>query len=342
MVAIAPIAVALLALPASFLITPTFTARTSFLPPQSPGGATAAVASLGALANLAGGGGGMRTPADQYVALMQSATVQDRLIERFKLLDVYDVELKTDARRELQQNVRASLSKREGIIAVEVDDQSPARAAAIANGHVEELAKFIATLAITEAQQRRVFFENQLKETQVKLSSAQAALQASGYSASVLRAEPKAAAETYAKLKAEITSAEARLKAAQQSLSGNAPEVMQQAALVATLRKELNLNERSNSASESTDYISKYREFKYHETLFELFARQYETARIDEAREGGLLQVIDVAQVPEKKSAPKRSRVMIVAYLISLALMVLGLLIRDRLQRKKADKHPAD
>ncbi|MCV2423098.1 GNVR domain-containing protein [Paucibacter sp. DJ2R-2] len=328
-IAIAPIGIALLALPVSYLIPPTFTARTSFLPPQTPGGTNAAVASLGALANLAGGGG-MKTPADQYVALMQSATVQERLIERFKLLEAYDVKLKIDARRELQQNVRASLSKRDGIIAVEVDDRSPERAAALANGHVEELAKFIATLAITEAQQRRVFFDNLLKTTQAKLSAAQEALQASGYNASALRAEPKAAAEIYAKLKAEITSAEARLTAAQQSLSSSAPEVMRQAALVATLRKELNINESSHSSTSQTDYITKYREFKYQETLFELFARQYETARVDEAREGGLLQVIDVAQPPEKKSAPKRSRVMIAAYFIGLAAAILWLLLRGR------------
>lgn len=330
-IAIVPLACGLLAWPASYLIKPTFTARTSFLPPQSQSSATSAVSSLGALANLAGGGGGLRTPADQYVALMQSVTVQDRLIDRFKLLEVYDVELKTDARRDLSQNVRASLSKREGIIAVEVDDHSPERAAALANAHVDELSKMIATLAITEAQQRRMFFDKLLKETQLKLTEAQTALQGSGYSASALRAEPRAAAETFAKLKAEVTTAEARLQAAQQSLAPGAPEIMRLSALVSSLRKELNQNEGGAAgAGRTSDYLSKYRDFKYQETLFEMFARQYETARVDEAREGGTLQVIDVASQPEKKSAPKRSRVMMLTYAVSLGLVILGLFVRNR------------
>jgi capsule polysaccharide export protein KpsE/RkpR len=324
-----PVVAAAAALGITYLIAPTFTSRTSFLPPQPPSLVANAASSLGALATLAGGGA-LRTPADQVVALLQSTTVQNRLVDRFDLLKVYDRDLRQDARRDLAENTRVGFSRRDGIVAVEVDDESATRAADIARAYVDELRKLTSQLAITEAQQRRVFFERQLRQTRDSLAAAQVALQGSGFSAGALKAEPKAAAEGYARLRAELTAAEVRLQSLRAALADQAPEVMTQLRAVAALRDQLSRAEQVSDSAGGPDYVGKYREFKYQETLFELFSRQYELARVDEAREGALIQVVDTADVPEKKSRPKRARAAIITWAAATALLLGFVLLSSR------------
>lgn len=317
----APLIAAAVAVGLSYLVKPTFTARTSFLPPQSQqSNASGALASLGALAGLSGA---IRNTGDQYLAFVQSRSVADRLLDRFDLLKVYDDDLKHDARIALVERTRASLGKKDGVISIEVDDHDPQRAADIANAYVDELRKLVAGLTLTEAQQRREFFETQLKQVKIKLEAAQQALQGSGVSGSALKVEPKAAIETQAKLRAELTTAEVRLQALRQNLADHTPEVTQQSAVVAGLRAELGRQQRADQADGQGGYVSAYREFKYQETLFDLIARQYEIARVDESREGGQVQVIDVAQAPERKSKPKRSLVAVFGFGLGL-LGVIG------------------
>jgi uncharacterized protein involved in exopolysaccharide biosynthesis len=340
-----PLLAGLVALGITFIIAPTYTARTTLLPPQQQqSAASAALSSLGALSGLAGLGSSLKSPAEQYVALMQSNTVTDRLIDQFKLMDVYEVKYREDARKELAKNVRISVGKKEGLLSVEVDDTSPQRAAELANAHVEELRRISGGLALSEAQQRRVFFESQLKQTRDRLTSAQQALQASGFTQGALKAEPKSAAEGYARLRAEATAAEVRLQALRRSLSDSAPEIQQAQATLGALRAELAQAERSSevAGNGSADYVTKYREFKYQETLFELFARQYEAARVDEAREGALIQVVDPALQPEKKSKPKRALTAVAATLAALLLLSGFVITRHFWRRSAAEPRNAE
>jgi capsule polysaccharide export protein KpsE/RkpR len=340
---LAPLAAGLLALGITYLIAPTYTARTSFLPPQQQGGpAASALAALGPLAALAGGAGGLRTPADQFVALMQSTTVLDQLLDRFELIKVYESKFRSDARKDLADHTRITLSKRDGIITVEFDDESPQRAAEVANAYVDELRRLTSKLAITEAQQRRMFFERQLQQTRDRLTVAQVALQGSGFSAGALKAEPKAAAESYARLKAELTAAEVRLQALRTSLVDNAPEIMQQLSMVSSLRGQLAKTEQINDTTDGPDYIGKYREFKYQETLFELFSRQYELARMDEAREGALIQVIDAAAAPEKKSKPKRAITAVATTVVTGLLLLAWVMVARAWRRMAANSQGVD
>ena len=336
-----PLAAGCIALGITYLIAPTFTARTSLLPPQQQGAAGGALASLGALANLAGGATGLRTPADQYVALLQSTTLLDRMIDRFDLTKVYDRDLRFDTRRELAENTHVALSKRDGIISIEVDDKLPKRAAEMANAYVDELRNLTSRLAITDAQQRRVFFDRQLTQTRDRLVAAQVALQSSGFNQGALKAEPKAAAEAYARLRAEATAVEVRLQALRGSLVDGAPEIAQQQAALAALRAQLARAEQASDGVGDADYIGKYREFKYQETLFEQFSRQYELARVDEAREGALIQVVDVAAAPEKKSKPKRALTAIAATFAAAFAWIGWLLGRRRWQRMAAEPRGA-
>lgn len=339
-----PLVVGLAAFGATYLVAPTFTATTTFLPPQQPQSATAsALASLGALSGLVGAGAGaLRSPGEQYVALMQSASVTDRVIDQFKLREVYGVKYRFEAREELARNVRISLGKRDGLISVQVDDKDAVRAAEIANRHVDELRRVTSELALTEAQQRRAFFGEQLQQTQGKLIAAQKALEGSGFSAGALRAEPRAAAEAYARLKAELTSAEVRLQTLRRGLSDDTPEVQQQLALVTALRAQLGRLEATSDRPPPGDYVGKYREYKYQETLFELFSKQYELARLDESREGALIQVVDVASVPEWKSKPKRATAALLGYFGMLAGLIVFFVARLRWQRSLADPRTAE
>lgn len=326
----------------TYLYQPTFTASTVMLPPQQQSSlASSALSSLGALAGLAGAAGGIKSPLDQYVALLQSTTIADRIIAKFKLGDVYDEELQSRVRRELASNVRVTAGRRDGLITIEVDDHSPQRSADMANAYVNELRVLTSTLAITEAQQRKLFFENHLNQAKSKLVAAQMALQGSGFNSSALKAEPKAAAEGYAKLRAELTGAEVRLQGMQSTFAPSAPEIVQQLSVVAALRGQVVRVEQQAQTSGDADYIGKYREFKYQETLFELFARQYELARVDESREGGLIQVVDAALVPDRKSKPKRLIIGVVAVLVAGIALTGFVLIRHQLRQSSRDPRVA-
>ncbi len=326
---LAPLLIGLMALGATYLVKPVYTARTSFLPPQQQqSSALNALASLGAIGGLAGGLTGVRSPIEQYVSLLQSKSVADRIIDAFDLTRVYDNKLRSDTHDRLNRNVRIAAGRRDGLISIEVDDHDPERAAAMANRYVTELRRMTNELALTEAQQRRAFFEQHMETTRDRLARAQQALETGGFSTGALKAEPRAAAERYAKLQAEATAAEVRLQTLRRALVDTAPEVQQQLTQLAALRAQLARVESPAAATNGPDYVGNYREFKYQETLFELFARQYELARLDESREGALIQVIDAAQPPDRKSWPKRAVTAVAATLGSAVLLAIGLLAR--------------
>ena len=316
----------------SYLITPTFVSTTTFLPPQQQQSvAASALSSLGALAGL--GGGAVKSPADEYTSLMQSVTVSDRIIDHFKLMQVYDKKYRRDARKRLAASVQMVIGKKDGMISVSVEDADPARAAAMANEYVEELRRMTSVLAISEAQQRRMFFEKQMNEVKRHLIEAQTALQASGFNAGALKAEPRTAADEYARLRAEMTAADVKLQTLRHSLTESTPEVQQQAATLQALRTQVAQLEQSTLGdSAAPDYVSKYREFKYQETLFDLMARQYEAARADESREGSLIQVVDPALPAELKTNPKRSLIAIGCALVA-AVACAGWLVTRRRNR---------
>jgi uncharacterized protein involved in exopolysaccharide biosynthesis len=329
-----PLLSALAALGITFAMPKIYTSRTVFLPPQQQQSAAAsAIAQLGALSGLAGAAANIKSPADQYVTLIQSTTVADRIIEAFDLMKVYDVEYRFKAREELAKNMRVTLGKKDGLITIEVDDEVPQRAADIANRHVEELRRLTGQLALTEAQQRRVFFEGQLKQTRDRLTQAQQVLQASGFSQGALRADARASAEAYARLRAEITATEVRLQTLRRGLSDSTPEVQQTISTLGALRSQLAKLEDTADASGAPDYVGKYREFKYQETLFELFARQYELARVDESREGALIQVVDEARPAEYKSRPKRALLAVGAAVAALLLLGAWVVAREAWRR---------
>jgi len=351
-----PLAVGVLALAVSFLVTPTFTAKTVFLPPQQQQSAAASMlASLGSLGGLAGAAAGLKSPADQYLAYMKSVSLQDALVDRLGLMERYRAKFKEDARKALTTNVRASSGK-DGLIVLEADDEDPKFAADLANAHVEELRKLLGTLAVTEAQQRRLFFEKQLKLAKDSLTQADQALRATGVSESVLKSNPASAVAAVAGLRAQLTAQEVKLGAMRGYLAETAPEFKLALNELANLRTQIaKQGEDSPTTAVSTapngkagsvghqnssqdDYVSKYREYKYQEALFELFTKQYEIARVDEAREGAVVQVLDVATPPEKKAKPQKALVAIIATLATGFVLLLYVFIKNALKGSEQDE----
>lgn len=332
-----PVLIGLVTWGLTLLMQPVFTARTVILPPQQQSNAAvSALQSLGALAGLTGNN--VKSPADQYVALMLSATMSDRIIAAFKLGDAWGIQLSQDARDILLSRVRIAIGKKDGLITIEVDDTDPKRAAAIANRYVDELRKFTNELGVTEAQQRRQFFERQLQQTNDRLTAAQRVLQASGINEGALRAEPRAAADSYASLKAQATAAEIRIQSMRGYLTEEAQDLKQALANLAALRAQLRKSETVDDNASTGDYIAKYREFKYQETLFELFAKQFELAKLDESREAALIQVVDTATPPQRKSKPVRTTIAVFAALASGFILLVYLFLREGWRKAMNDE----
>jgi len=328
-----PLVCGLAALGISFAIAPTFTAKTQFLPPQQQQSSAASMlASIGALGGLAGAATGLKSPADQHIAFMKSVSVQDALIERFDLMKKYEAKIKIEARLALTGSVRIAYGK-DGLISVEVDDKDPKFAADLANAYVDELRNLLARLAVTEAQQRRLFFEKQLQITKESFTKADLALKSSGINSSVLKSNPASAVEVVARLKAGISVQEVKLGSMRNYLTESSPDFKQALSELASLKSQLSKAEKEEpSLQGASDYVARYREFKYQETMFELFAKQFELAKVDESREGAVIQVLDVAEPPEKKAKPKNAIIAIIATFASGFALLLFVFVRTALK----------
>jgi len=341
-----PLVAGLAALGISFLIPPTFTATTRILPPGQQQSTSAVLAAqLGSLAGLIGGAAGIKNPADQYVALLKSRSVYDAIIQRFKLRELYDERYIEDTRKELEKRTKVSAGVKDGIISIEAEDRDPKRAADIANAFVEELRNLSNTLAITEAAQRRLFFETQLMQAKDNLTKSEVALRGSGVSEAALKTVPQSALEALARLKAQITAQEIKLASMRMFMTDSNPQFRLAIQELVALRAELAKAEQSNTSKATGDgaeYVAKYRDFKYHETLFELMAKQYELARLDEAREGAVIQVVDAALPPERKSKPMKALIAVLTTLAVFFAMMLFVFVRQASQNMARQPESAE
>jgi tyrosine-protein kinase Etk/Wzc len=290
---------------------------------------------LGSIGSLGGGGGlGLKNPNDLQVAMLQSRTVQDALIDRFHLMERYHCKLKTDARSRLEKVVDINNGAKDGLIRVEVTDRDPRFAADLANGYIDEFKRFSANLAITEASRRRLFFEQQLSEAKDNLANAEEELKKTQQRTGLIQLDSQARAtiELVANLRAQIAAKEAQVSAMRSFATGENPELQiaeqqldglrtEAAKIGATSEGTTNaLIPKGNMQEAGLEYVRKLRDVKYYETIFDLIARQYEAAKVDEARQGALVQVVDRAIVPERHSSPKRA-------LIILGSAVLGCIL---------------
>jgi capsule polysaccharide export protein KpsE/RkpR len=338
---LAPLAAGLLGLGMALMAPPTFTAITKFmLPQQQQGGAAAMLAGLGALGGL-GTASILRNPADMYIGLLRSSSLQEALIYRGNLLEHYETRFHEDARKMLDSHVQIVFTK-DGLITIIASDTDPQFATQLANSHVEELVKLMNRLALTEAQQRRLFFEKQMADAKDHLVKAEHALAASGVNSSALKSTG-AAVSAVAQLKGQIAAQEVKLASMRGYRTESAPDFKQAQTELSAWRAQLRQAEKAQpiavaaSAGES-DYITKFRDFKYFENLFETFAKQYEMARIDESREGAIIQVVDQAHLPER-SRPKNGLIPLLMMVVTGLAILIFVFVRQAFRR--AAKTPA-
>jgi tyrosine-protein kinase Etk/Wzc len=338
LIAAATLAAAAVAAGATFLMTPLYTARASFLAPgsQQQSGGAAALAALGSLGGL-GAGFAPKTPDELYVALLKSDSVVRALDKRFALRDRYDADSFESLRRAVPERVRVSTDRKSGVIVVEVDDPDAAFAAKLANAHQPEVALLLGRIAVSEAQSRRAFFQTQLDETKERLVKAEQELRAVQERSGVIVLDKQAEALIggAAQVRAQITEREVQLRVLRTSATAQNPDVIRLQSELAALRSELS---RMESATEgqargsSVDipvgrlpeaavaYVRARRELKLQETLLEGMVRQFELAKLDEAKEGPSLQQVDVAEPPDRKSKPHRTLIVLGAALAALVL----------------------
>jgi tyrosine-protein kinase Etk/Wzc len=340
--------VVIVALAYALLKAPIFTARTTLLPPSSQQQSTsaAALAALGSLGGLAGGIAA-KTPDELYVNLLKSDSVQRELATRFDLYKRYGVESYEVMRKTMQQFVRVTSDKKSGVITVEIDDEDPKFAAELANAYAGEVTKLLGRLAVSEAQQRRLFFDQQLKDTKENLVKAEQALRAVQEKSGmiVLDQQAEAIIKAVAELKARIIEREVQLKVLRTSTTSQNPDVQRLNSELGALRSELARMESAvpagvKSASgpagidiplhrlpaAAVDYVRAAREVKFQEAMLAGMLRQYEAAKLDEAKEGPVLQQVDVALPPDRKSKPSRALIvlggMLAALLLSSAFVI--------------------
>lgn len=317
---VVPTTAVVIGLLVGFLTPKTYTAVTRILPPQqSQSSAAAMLAQLGgATATLASSALGIKNPSDLYVGMLKSDTVANALIERFDLKRVYGTDLMIDARRELG-GASAFAADRSGIITVRADARDPALAASLANAYIEELQKLTGSLAMTEASQRRKFFELQLQQTKDKLAAAETELRKAIEKGGLVSvdAQSQAALETVGRLRAHISAKEIELEAMRAYATPEHPDLLRASQELASMRRELARLESGDARPEvdataqGLGSVKLLREVKYQEVMFELLARQYELARVDEARQAPLVQVLDHAAPPERKSRPQRALILL-------------------------------
>jgi tyrosine-protein kinase Etk/Wzc len=335
----------------SSLLEPTFTATATILPPQQQQSSSSALmGQLSSLAGLGGGGGLLKNPADMYVSMLTSRTILDRMIDRFQLQALYKTKMMDDTRKELKANITTEAGK-DGLIQITVKNTDPRRASDLTNGLIEELYHLTSTLAITEAAQRRLFFDQQLGQEKTALAAAEddlrktqektGLIQLSGQAEEIIR--------NVADLRAQIVSREVQMQAMRTYATDQNPDLTRLQQEIAALQQQLAAMESNQRRMQPGDiqvptgqvpgagleYARKLREVTYHTALLTLLSREYEAARIDEAKSAPLIQVVDHAVPPERKSGPHRALITLAAGFIGFVFACLWAFVNQALTHVK-------
>lgn len=334
------LAASFLAVVMSLLMTPVYTSRTLVMPPQQQQSSVASsLASLGALAGVANGALGIKSPDDIYVSFMTSEAFQRKIIQRFKLMERYQCPFVVDCRQSLNQHARIVTDKKSSLMSIEVDDTDPVFASTLANAFVEELSTMLEKLAVTEAQQRRMYFESQIQKTENELTLAETHFRQAQHKSGLQlpTVEADTGVKEIAEMHGQIAAREIQLQALNTYATPNNTDVKKLTTELAAMRTHLLKLERgspeaSNSEGVQQEAIQAYRNMKVQESMLEAFAKQYEIAKVDESKEGPMVQVVDPALPPERRSSPKRTQLVVVSALGGFVLALLLAFVRNMIR----------
>jgi tyrosine-protein kinase Etk/Wzc len=338
-----PLAAAVLAAVVAMILPPVFRANATLLPPQGQSSAAGALLSqLGGAASLLSGAAGIRNPSDVYIGMLKSRTVSDKLIKRFDLLKVYETDSPEKARLRLTGNTTVTAAK-SGLITIEVDDRDRERSARLTDAYIEELMNLTKVLAVTDAAQRRLFFERQLTQAKNNLASAEMRLKQALDTRGMVSVdtETQAVLTTVAQLRAKISAKEIQLNSMQAFVTPNNVEYKRVDEELRSLKTQLGQLENGRPGSphintpEGLENIQALRDVKYFQMLYELLAKQYEVARLDEASDSSVIQVLDQAAVPEMRAAPKRTMIVLLSAALAMIVAVALAFTKEGLARTR-------
>jgi tyrosine-protein kinase Etk/Wzc len=327
----------------SLTLTNVYTAKATLLPPQkdSGGGAAALLASMGG--GLAGGMGGGGS-SDLYLGILKSRTVADSVIKRLDLNTEFKSKNTESTRGALQGLVKFQVGK-DGIITITADSKDPAKAALLANTFIEELQKKSQQMNLTKASTERSFLEKRLVVVKQDLKSAEEAMKSFQEKNKTIKADDqvRVAIEGIARVRAEIISKEVQLAALRNSMTDESAEVSALLAGLSRLRKQLGsmsgtgeggvIPSVGNAPAIGVEYIRHLRELKTQEAIYEQLTKQFELAKINEARDSSAIQVLDEAVPPLRKSKPKRSLIVILATVTAFFCSVFLVFIKEYLAK---------
>jgi uncharacterized protein involved in exopolysaccharide biosynthesis len=339
----------------ALLLPVRFTAEITILPPQQQNSSmTSALASqlggLSSMAELAGGSLGLKNKNDMYVSMFKSHIVEDALIQRFNLQAEYHKKLLSDTRKVFEKRTSVDGGAKDGLIHISVEDHNPQRAAQIANGYVDQFRTLSQHLAIGEAAQRRLFLEAQVTQSKQHLADAEEAMKNTQQKTGLieLNSQARALIESASYLRAQIAAKQVQIQGMKAYATDQNPGVAQAEQELAGLKAQM----QSLTGSQDTDgmiipkgqvteagleYVRKLRDVKYYEAEFALLAKQLEIARLDEAREGSMVQVVDPAFTPDKRSFPHRTLIVAAAAAAGLFLGILLVLVLARFSQLQSN-----
>jgi uncharacterized protein involved in exopolysaccharide biosynthesis len=349
----------------SLLLPKMYTATARVLPPSEPGSSISSLLSQagGAFAGLAGGLISGKTTAELYRGILESRTVADALIEKFELKERYDKKYLVDVYKELAEKTDISVSRKDEIISVSVEDRDPQRAADMANSYVEMLDKMNRTVNINEGQRKRIFLEKRLETVQEDLGKAETALKEfqEKYKVVAIEEQAKAAIEGAGKIKGEIIMAQTELEVLKQFGTEKQNEAIMLKSKIDELQNQLERIEKGTPRKASSDPLQMtgsdtdfyipfdelpalgmqlarlMREAKIQEKVFELMTTEYELAKIEEAKDVNTIQILDKAVAPDKKSSPKRSLIVILSTFMAFFVAVFTAFIMEYIDRLKTE-----
>jgi len=330
----------------SMLIPVRYHSVTRLMPPDSPSGlglgmlsAMAGSAGMQGLGGIAGDLLGMKSSGALFVGVIQSQTVQDRLIQQFSLMHVYHDSKIEDARRALAEHTDVSEDRKSGIISIGVTDHDPKRAAAMAQSYVEQLDRLVAQVSTSAARRERIFLEERLRAVKGELDDSAKNFSdfASKNSAIDIPAQGKAMVEAAARLQGELIAVQSELEGLKQIYTDDNVRVRSARARMDELQKKLNeIGSAGTEGSTQTGnslypsirrlpilgvtYADLYQRTKIEATVYELLTEQYEMAKVQEAKEIPSVKVLDAAIVPTKKTFPPRTVITLLGTLLGLAL----------------------
>ena len=343
----------------AFAIPKEFQSSLQLMPPDSDSSSGALMAAMaaratGGLGEVAGGLLGLKTNGDLFVGILHSRTVEDRLVQRFDLKNVYGKKLDEDARKQLSQNTSIAADRKSGILTLAITDREPRRAQLLAEGYVQELNHLVTELSTSAAHRERVFLEERLKS--VKQDLDQASMEFSQFASKNttidIKEQGRAMVEAAATVEGELIAAESEMKGLEAIYTVNNARVRSVQARINELRRQLNdmggkagvgVADSAGGGDSlypsirqlpilGVTYADLYRKTKIQETVFETLTQQYELAKVQEAKETPSVKVLDAPNFPERKSFPPRVLIIFLCACFAFTAGAFWIILRSQWQ----------